>query len=329
MSGYNNNWRQFERFCSTENLSALPATEETCTLYIASLAQRGTVEPESVQPYLSVINRVHIDCGHPPPARGALLDAVRLGWAQRRADDPARLKDQRRPLPAAVALAALSSTTPLLVAFRTPGGGLSASDTTLFRALLYTGFGFQLMARADTDASLAADDLVPIAQPGGNVWRLRLRAEKGKRGLSERRTLDLPRTRIVAQLDAALAAWAVIRAAAWARAHRVPPRSTVPGSFWLLPEDPVSLSSSARCSAWLTQTLAHLRVSAPGGFQYSSHSLRSGAASAGRAINVRIEVIGFWGGWASPDTIFKYYIDPSVPADSACVAFFGWLLPAL
>lgn len=323
VGGYSDNWAAFVRFCTSHNLCPLPASEATCILYVAHLAEKGTVQPGSLQPYLSAVNRVHVDTGFVGPAAGSLLDSVRKGWEQRRADEPANLKPERRPLPAPIALQALQATTPLLAAFHSG----EHMDASLFRALLYVGFGFQLMARADTDAHLAIQDLVLIPQRHGAVWRIVLRHEKGRRRNAVRRTLDLPRSGIPAELSLALDSWTFIRLRAWAAAGVPPPRPDSARSFWRLPGDALSRSSSDLCNGWLSTTLAHLGVSAPPGFVYNSHSLRSGAASAAAALGVQLKVIMYWGGWKSPNVVLKQYIDPTVTATLAGQAFFGWLAP--
>jgi len=80
-------------------------------------------------------------------------------------------------------------------------------------------------------------------------------------------------------------------------------------------------------SSWLAQTLRELGISAPVGFAYLGHSLRSGASSAAEAIRVS-RFRGNWlGGWAqSGNTRELHYMDPSFQPTPAAFAWFGWLL---
>ena len=83
--------------------------------------------------------------------------------------------------------------------------------------------------------------------------------------------------------------------------------------------------SSALVNAWLQEVLAVLNVEAPVGCSWSSHSLRSGGASAAFALGVDLLVIMSWGLWASLDSL-HLYVDVLVRADEAAGLFFGHLL---
>ena len=80
-------------------------------------------------------------------------------------------------------------------------------------------------------------------------------------------------------------------------------------------------------SMWLATALGEEGVSAPPGFAYLGHSLRSGGSSAAEAIGVP-RFRGNWlGGWAQTGKVREQlYIDPSVLPTPAAHALFGWLL---
>ena len=76
---YGRHWVRFAEFCATQDLQALPAAGSTVALYVAHLELSGTMQPESLQPHLSAINKAHSESGLEPPAQGPLVDAVRRG----------------------------------------------------------------------------------------------------------------------------------------------------------------------------------------------------------------------------------------------------------
>ena len=310
---YSRHWQQFVNYCQRCCLCPLPALPGTCAMYVAHLSKY--IQPESVQPHLSAINAVHKDVlgVEEGPAQGHLVSAVRQGHRLHRSAAPDGQRDQRMPLPARVAHAAL-----LIAADRERAAPLGAS---LLRALVYTCFGFQLMARSDTDAHLEVADVILTDE---NI-SVRLRKEKGKALLRERRVLHLPAAQ-VPLLHAALRNWGAVRTDAWVAARVGPPRSRRALDFWRLPSDPQHFNrSSAACSAWLQRACTHLGFSAPPGFVWSSHSMRSGAASAAFAVGVPERSICFYGGWAPGSQSLTSYIDLTTSADDAARVFFGWL----
>jgi hypothetical protein len=56
--------------------------------------------------------------------------------------------------------------------------------------------------------------------------------------------------------------------------------------------------------------------------------MRKGVATAAHSINVSLQHIRFYGGWAvSSDVVVKAYIDPTVPPSPEAFQLFGWLVP--
>jgi len=318
---YGPKWLQFVHFCADAGLCALPAAPDTCVLYLAHLAHRGTLQPGSVQPYLSAINTVHrqllfLEEG---PATGPLLDQVRTGWARQwAASHPERRRDTRAPLPAWVALAALRAVTADAAAALQPKLPLP-----LLRALFFVAFGFQCMARASSYAAMVAGDV----EESGGLLRVRFTKEKGKDTDQQVRVLPLPAA-CIPELLAALAHWVWSRDAAWAAARpgALPPAR----GFFALPGDAASLSASARCGGWLSVACGSLRAAPPPGQVWQSHSLRGGAASAAKAAGFDAGRINWWGGWAHGSrTAEREYVDYSVMPDEGSRVFFGWALAAL
>ena len=314
---YSKRWQQFQRYCERAQLQSLPATSSTCALFLAHLYTTGRIQPQSIQPYLSAINRVHRDVLGltDGPAGGPLISDLRAGWEQDRADRGLQ-HDERVPLPADVALRALDAAYNALVHAR----GGPADDVVTLRALVYVAFGFQLMARSDTDANLLASD-VNVTVDG--LVTVRLRHEKGRRRKLERRVLRLP-PNAHRRLGLIVALWGPRRAFAWRSAN-----VAAPGSFWSLPGDRgASSSPSALCTAWLQHACTFLNVAPPPGAKWTSHSLRSGAASAANALAVPIPNIRYWGGWSRTSGVVMHYIDPLVLPSPGARAFFGWMAPS-
>ncbi len=319
VGSYGSHWRQFVGFCESHELSPLPASTATCVLYVGHLVRSGRIQPQSLQPYLSAINRAHVDVlgVAEGPAGGPLIQQARRGWAFLHAAAP---RDQRVGLPASVASRALDAALALQ--------GTSPQVAQLFRALTFTALAFALMARADTDAHLQQKDVV-VDIPSDCI-SFRFLAEKGREHVREKRVFSMP-LHAVPGLAALIWRWQQFQIHESLRMTGRPPPPTC--SFWWLPGlDPAPTlagGSAARCSAWLAAACAHLGVTAPLGSAYTSHSIRKGAASSAAAIDVPTFRICWWGGWAANSGVMiKTYIDPTFQACAAARRFYGWLTAA-
>jgi hypothetical protein len=71
----------FFAFCEEQAIPFLNVTNIDVTRYIAWVGERGTVAADSLQPYLSAINKFIIDHGKPSVALGPLVSGVRAGLA--------------------------------------------------------------------------------------------------------------------------------------------------------------------------------------------------------------------------------------------------------
>jgi len=106
------------------------------------------------------------------------------------------------------------------------------------------------------------------------------------------------------------------------------------GDLWRLPQDGNTWNATV-IDSMLDRLLSILNVSPPEGYTYSSHSLRSGAASAAFAVGVNIirtkvcinthEHKCFCGNWAQGSRAFYHYIDLTWQTSADAEFFFGHL----
>lgn len=100
---YEQHWAQFSRFCAATRSQALPASPDTVAAYLGSVFLRGSVQPKSLQAYLSPLNTRHAVAGCPQTAVGPFLASLRAGYARRWYDWAGALPMERAMLPAAAA----------------------------------------------------------------------------------------------------------------------------------------------------------------------------------------------------------------------------------
>ena len=85
--------------------------------------------------------------------------------------------------------------------------------------------------------------------------------------------------------------------------------------------------TTASMERWLDRALRRCGVSAPAGFAYQGHSLRSLGASAMAAIGVERHIYIWLGGWARGSSVVdRCYIDPTFMPSPAAYALYGWAL---
>ncbi len=143
---YHNDWSDFEAWCVTHCLAALPATPETVALYLASRA--AVYKVATLTRRLVAISRVHQLAGHPSPTTDAGVRTVAAGI--RRAKGTAQ--ESKAPAVTRELRAMVAALPPTLLGRRD-------------RALLLVGFagGFrrsELVALDVADIAETADGLV-------------------------------------------------------------------------------------------------------------------------------------------------------------------------
>jgi len=317
---YNARWAAFKAFCSSIGERSLPATTATCAKYLMHLHRAGRVQPETAQKYLSAINTVHRDVfGYAEglPAGGAVISSIVKGWQQRRGLQPQARRAKRMPLPARVAGDALRR---VLLDGDASQPRLPLAD---LRACVYTALGLELMARAGSATNLICGDVEVVA----GALRVTLRVMKGKQRQAALHSVTLPAGR-APELRAALRHWQRRRAAAWAAAGVAAP-SAAARCYFELPGDRgfSDGGESALATAWLRSACALLGASPPAGHLWSSHSLRSGGASAAHAAGAFLATIRHVGGWARDSSVVHDYIDATVVWCPDAELFFGWMRP--
>ena len=293
-------------YCDEQGLDPLEATPPEIARYVGWLGLRGSVAADSLQPYLSAINRFQKDHNRPPTALGPLVTAVRRGLANSQVDTEPT--ETRVPLPPHVALAILEKAELLL-----PRVNWTAStpDLLLLRACTAVITSYVFFCRGECGALVLRSDLYV----DDSHITLQLSNEKGKKG---------NRVKTVRQITASNLprVAALLRAFCKGTAYR--------GSFerrWALSfAEDTALWSAATISTWLQLAYESCGLHPPEGFAWLSHSLRKGAASAAHAIQVILTVIRFMGGWATNSNVLEAkYIDYAMRPSAAAHLFFGHL----
>ena len=222
---------------------------------------------------ISAINSFHADLGHPKPAVGALVHLARRGFGELEGEmDPDRAR--RGPLPAHVALQ--------IVQF---GLQLSSSAHHV-RVCACIGLQFAFFARSDTGINACCDDLLLDAH--GLHWRERTKTLSRLTPA----TLSCPRQAAAPWLHQLVARFLDLRCA-----------SAPDELLWRLPSDTYSELQwrPGLIDIWLQEALSWVAATPPPGVLWSSHSLRSGGATAALAIGVDVFTIARWGfGLQSP-----------------------------
>jgi len=103
----------------------------------------------------------------------------------------------------------------------------------------------------------------------------------------------------------------------------------LPGAtrFWQLPDDDPGAWTAATVSEWVTAAALAVDATPPAGFCWSSHSLRSGGASAASATGVPMPTVRWLGGWKVGSGVVLNYIVPGILDSAGARYFFGSLAP--
>ncbi|MDP1916269.1 MAG: phage integrase N-terminal SAM-like domain-containing protein, partial [Myxococcales bacterium] len=95
---YTRHWRDFTRWCEGRGVQPLPASPETCALFLSSMAERG-LKVATIEQAMAAVSKAHRAADLPSPrteAVRAVLGGIRrtLGIAQKQAA-PATAVDLR------------------------------------------------------------------------------------------------------------------------------------------------------------------------------------------------------------------------------------------
>lgn len=311
---YGGHVARFVRFCAAQpdRPPPLPATTDTVLRWLAGDVCVGNrVQAESLQPYLSAINRVHRDMGLEEPAVGHLIQSYKSGLAHTQTSRGRQAERVYLPPPLVEQVLSWALQVDLCRA--------SVALQLEFRAAVAVVFTYCFFARGATGSALRARH---VRRGPQGEWLITLDHEKGKAKRARARLLTVP-AGSVAGLDELLDKWLGLRGAC-----------RDDDSFYSLPFE--RARARARCVAftstqidqWLQLILQRFGVNAPAGEKWTGHSLRKGAASGAAAIGVTLDRICHMGGWSVHSSVVHDYIDVTCPASPAAYRFFGWLLPA-
>jgi len=320
---YDNNFNKFVDFCTSEGLPPLEATPAHIVRYVAWLGKQGTNAAHALQPLFSAINHVYEAHGLPRIATGTLVnEAVKglAGWQV-----PITTPTRRVALPAQAAYKVFQSAESLVQTLSDPTYDDSGFATTAsLRDCLATIVSYVWFNRSDTTHSLRQHgftvDGPSTADPQMRLWSA---ARKGRKRAPVHTvpTISIP-VSSHPRLAALLRFYFSRRQAIFDKLGR-----QVPTYVWALPQDKPHLWNSTVQNVWMAAALRCAGVTQPEGFTYTSHSLRSGAASAASAIGVPLPQIKFYGGWARNSSVVNDYIDPTFTPSEEARFFFGWLAP--
>jgi hypothetical protein len=136
------------------------------------MTDQRTVAVDSLQPYLSAINKFLLDHGKPPVVMGPLIDGVLNSMANCQLNLPPTL--ERVALPTPVALAILEKAEALIKVVHSDYP--IANGNTLLRACIASIASYVFVHRGERGAYARREDLVANA----THVTLRLNKEKGK-----------------------------------------------------------------------------------------------------------------------------------------------------
>lgn len=304
-ASYDRLFGHFAAYCDRVGVSALPASTATVICYVGHLGELGTWAAGSMQPIFSAINDAHRSFELEPPARDSFfLTRVRQGLGRLQA--ATTTVDSRTPLPAEAPLAFLDFCESQPMPLATLRGHAALCLTALFAG------------RQDSCVSLRSSD---VSASESELW-LRL-TEKGKRAQNVRRIVRLP----LAQSSVGGTESALPRIAALLRRYFQAREAAGP-----VPEFAFQLQGEVRpttrsMESWLASALQCVGISAPAGFAYQGHSIRSLGASAMAAIGVPRHVYIWLGGWKrGSGVVDECYVDPTFQPSPAAYALYGWAL---
>lgn len=318
---YDQKLQKFAMFCNKQGKQILDCELSDVLRYVAWLAEEGRVAADSIQPYLSAINKLYLDLGLPAIASGRWVkNAVRGMHFQQRLAVPHGL--YRTAIPAVVIYDILTHLPVVL-----------SADCSLLdrlkraRACLVTVMAFLFCARPGAMAQLLDSHLVVTPGPSSAIL---LTPWKTKGQAHVQPHLVEPVAIPAAAFTAPSVQLNPVDIAALVQQYKVlrnfSLQGQVPEHMWALPGEGTHKYSAKHVDAWLEQALQLTDHQPPAGYNWTGHSMRKGAASAAAAAGVPLSKIRYLGGWSAQSiTVEKTYIDPTCPASPAGTFFFSWL----
>jgi hypothetical protein len=308
-AGYDSKIKRFVKFCELGDaagmeVSALPALTETVVRYIGWSADERTAgrgpAPTSFQGYLSAINTAHEMCQLSAPAVGRQVTDAMSGWtAEWEASEEGRGGDHRVPI--------LADDVQRVVA-----RGLTSHVVAEVRGDTALALGFVWFGRSKTVESIEERDVAITA----SHLRCYVRHEKTRRK-AKKRVLAFPRSSPgIEALVQLIEHWRRLR-------------GQVGGNQRLLqlPSETANTRyGPSVVSEWYVAALARVGASVGEGFSWSSHSARSGGASACHSIGISELTISALGGWVAGSEAIQRYVDFTIARSEGAMFFFAWLL---
>ena len=308
---YQSAWNKFLLFAQATGLHPLRADQRDMCHYAAWLANQGTVDLSSCQPYFSAINAIYSDLGLKQPAAGELLARVRAGLRRMQVDNKPR--ERTLALPATVAKHWHDAATTL-------AKDITDNNVRRLRNLLACTLGFLTMSRPVSIVTLSRDDGVLLHTEGETglvVCRSQVKTAHTKDlAVPGRAALSYPRSAFAALVQA-LGAYE-----RYTRRHRFSYFFQLPGDVYTEPAE----TNGSLLTTWFNDAVSTVPDTPPSGALWTPRSLRSGGASAAEAACVPRSKTEYVGGWAPGSTaLSKHYIDPTYQHTSAGQFFFGHL----
>lgn len=319
---YGQKLQKFARFCHTQGKDLLACSQLDIVRYVAWLAREGRVAADSMQPYLSAINRLYQDLGLPPVALGQLVTSAVRGLQGLQSPVVPRALT-RSPIPAQVIYDMLTSAQFALDSVQLE----PLVKLRLARACLATVMAFLFFARPGANASMLNANLVVTPEPLVGIQLLPV-GTKGKGRVQPHKLspLFVPAT-VFTQAQGGVAPLDLVGLVAKFKQLRDGSfGGQAPVHMWALPGEQCTDFGVKQQNAWLQTALTLVLTFPPSGHTWTGHSMRKGAASAASAVGVPLPKICHYGGWSvTSSVVVKDYVDPTYPVTPAACFFFSWL----
>lgn len=301
-------WNKFSRFCDIEGHVALPTSVGTLLAYIGFLFEEDRVHSSSVDHYISAIRTRHLREGHPDPCTGQhQRDLIR---AFRREDDArGELHDVRAAIPAS-AIARIR-----VYGMAQPERSRRERDAALIE------FQYLLSWRESSGRTVQVQDVdvcLQIANPRATSTFIRLTVRP--RSLKGRSVRGAPASQVTCMRTDGLDPLGLQLRYSRYRSSALPS-----DLYWSYDGDTPGPQVVTQA---LQDILGFLSIVPPPFCFYSSHSLRSGSASALILLGVPLPVIMQRGPWTSLRLVLNVYFDGRLHLTPEMEQYFWSLQPS-